>query len=96
MIQDCVDENAGREGKREKVGHHIRRGKVQRRILLVHGEVELIAAIKDTANIVHLTIVVIRVILVHREIGEVPCLCNAVRNSHKEMKGDRDAHWCNT
>ena len=85
-------EDAGRKGEREKVGHRICRGKVQRRILLVRGEVEPIAAIEDTANIVHLTKAVIRVILVHREIGEVPCLCNAVRNSHKEMKGEIGTH----
>lgn len=71
--------NAGREGERKKVGHRIRRREVQRRILLVRGEVEPVVTIEDAANIVYLTIAVIREILVHREIGEVPCLFGAVR-----------------
>ena len=81
MIKKRVYENACREGECQQIRDRVGRRKVKLGIVLIRGEVKSVLGIEDAADVVYGSIAVVRVILVYREISEIPCLCGAVRTA---------------
>ena len=85
VIKKCVYEKACRKRESEQICYGVGRRKIERGILLVRGEVESVPDIEDAADVVYVTVAIVRAVLIHREISEIPGLCSA-ENSHNEVQ----------
>ena len=85
VIKKCVYEKACRKRESEQIRYRVGRRKIERGVLLVRGEVESVLGIEDAADVVYVSVAVVRAVLVHREISEIPGLCGA-ENSHDEVE----------
>ena len=74
-------EKACQKRESEKIRFRVGRRKIERGILLVRGEVESVLSIEDAADVVCISVAVVRVVLVHREISKIPGVCGAVRTA---------------
>jgi len=61
MVQNCMDEQRGRQRKRKEVDHRERTGQVQRAVRLLLAEIEPVArGIEDSSGIVRVAKAVVR------------------------------------
>lgn len=97
VVQDRMYENARRQSKGKEVRHCVGGREVKGRVIVIRRLVESILAVQHTAHVVDVAVTVVWVIVIHREIGEVPCVgvIHARRdNPEKEDKSEKHVNLC--